>query len=377
MTKVCILSSVHHALDNRIFYREACSLRSAGYEVEVVAVHNSDATRAGIRIVGLAKVPASRRPLLWFDLFRRALASHADIFHFHDPELLAIVPWIRLFTGKPTIYDVHEANAEFVELKTGIPTWLRPPAAQAVRWLEPLLARMHSGLVFADEQIARSFEHVVRPKTVLLNYPSQELVEQGIAASKLRYPREAVVLHLGGHKSGRGTLLMLEAFVQVLQAVPTAQLRLVGPFFPASFQQQVQQRIGDLGIAHAVTLSGPITFDTVEHHLSQAAVGWIPLEPIAKFQKNIPTKLFEYMAFAVPVVSSDLLPVRPYVQSGENGFLVTPDSPAAHAQAIIKLLTQPELAASLGQRGQELVLSRCNWGIMEPRLLKLYSDLLS
>ena len=33
MTKVCILSSVHPALDNRIFYREARSLQRAGYQV--------------------------------------------------------------------------------------------------------------------------------------------------------------------------------------------------------------------------------------------------------------------------------------------------------------------------------------------------------
>jgi glycosyltransferase involved in cell wall biosynthesis len=377
MTKVCILSSVHRALDNRIFYREARSLRRAGYEVEVIAVHNHDANVHGIRIAGLPRVPAVRRPLLWPRLLRRALASRADIFHFHDPELLVVVPWLRLLTGRPTIYDVHEANPEFMVLKEGIPPWLREPTAQAVRWLEPKLARMHSGLVFADDQIARSFEHLAHPQTVLLNFPSHEFIERAVHASQQKSCHEPVILHLGGHKRGRGTLLMVEAFAQVLQAVPTAQLHLVGPFYPAAFQEQVRQQIENRDMAHAVRIFGQVPFEAVDSHLRRAAVGWIPLEPVAKFQMNIPTKLFEYMAFAVPVVSSDLLSVRPYVRSEENGYLVTADSPESHARAIIHLLTQPELASTLGRKGQELVLSRYNWGAMEPRLLELYRSLLA
>ena len=40
--KICILSSVHIALDNRVFYREACSLQRAGYDVTLIAVHDRE-----------------------------------------------------------------------------------------------------------------------------------------------------------------------------------------------------------------------------------------------------------------------------------------------------------------------------------------------
>ena len=48
MTKVCIISTVHNALDNRIFYREACSLQKSGYQVTLIAVHDHLETRQGI-----------------------------------------------------------------------------------------------------------------------------------------------------------------------------------------------------------------------------------------------------------------------------------------------------------------------------------------
>ena len=148
MAKVCILSSVHFALDNRIFYREARSLQQAGYDVTLIAVHGQDESKDSIQIVALPSVPRWQRPWFWLALARRALATHADVFHFHDPELLLVTPWLHWLTGKPTIYDVHEVYADFIEVKDYMPAWLRYPIAWSFRWLEPLLARLQTALLF-------------------------------------------------------------------------------------------------------------------------------------------------------------------------------------------------------------------------------------
>ena len=137
MARVCILSSVHTALDNRIFYREALSLRRAGYEVTLIAPHERTQVKEGVEIIALPKVPRWRRPMLWWTLLRRALAARADVFHFHDPELLLVAPWLRLLTGKPTIYDVHESFADFIRIKRYMPAWFRRPVAWAFERIEP------------------------------------------------------------------------------------------------------------------------------------------------------------------------------------------------------------------------------------------------
>ena len=76
-TRVAILSSVHLALDNRVFYREARTLAGAGYDVTLIAVHERDEERDGIHIRALPRVARSRRPLLWRALARLAVASGA------------------------------------------------------------------------------------------------------------------------------------------------------------------------------------------------------------------------------------------------------------------------------------------------------------
>ncbi len=374
--KVCILSSVHIALDNRVFYREARSLQRAGYDVTLIAVHDRDEIRDGVRIIGLPRVPRWQRPRLWLNLFRLARATQADIYHFHDPELLLVTPFLRLLTGKPTVYDVHEVYADFIQVKDYMPAWVRYPLAWIFRRAEPLLARLQSALIFADDQIAASFARLDCPKTTLFNYPLPSLVAAGDAATRNLTDRPPVVLHLGGHERNRGTALMIRAFHWVLEQRPDARLLLVGPYTPTGLRQEVEADIERYGIAQAVTLTGRVPFDRVGDYLTQAAVGWVAWQNVPKNAKNIPTKLFEYMAYRLPIVSSDLPSTRPFVRSGENGYLVQADDPQAHAEAILRLLNSPDLARRLGDAGHALVRRRFNWRTEETKLLALYDSVL-
>ncbi len=375
--KACILSSVHRALDNRIFYREARSLAQAGYDVTLVAIHERDEVKDGIRIIGLPRVPRWQRPLLWRTLLREALATVADVYHFHDPELLLVAPWLRLLSSKPTIYDVHEANADFIRVKDYLPAWVRHPVAFVFGWLEPLLARLSSALIFADDQIAATFRGVRRPKATIYNFPARAFVEQAAAETRAAAPRPPVVLYLGGLERNRGARIMIEAFHQAWQVFPEARLLHVGHLEPPGLEGEVRADVAQRGMELAVTLSGRVPFDEIGGYLAQAAVGWVPWQPVPKNEKNIPTKLFEYMAYGLPLVSSDLASTRPFVHQGQNGYLVRADDPTAHAEALLDLLRRPERAAAMGRHGQELVRTEYNWDEMEGRLLALYQELLS
>ncbi|MEA3376421.1 MAG: glycosyltransferase family 4 protein [Chloroflexota bacterium] len=377
MKKVAILSSVHIALDNRVFYREARSLKRAGYDVTLIAVHPHDEIKDGVHILGLPRVARWQRPLLWPRLLRRALETDADIYHFHDPELLLMTPWLRLITGKPTIYDVHEAYPDFIRVKDYMPAWVRYPIAWVFGWLEPVLARLQSALVFADDQIAANFEGVDRPKTTLFNFPARSFVAEAVEATETVDRRDPVILHLGGHERNRGTRLMVEAFHRVRSQLPDARLLLVGHFMPPELEQELRQQIAHCGVDRAVSITGRVPFEEIGTHLKRPSVGWVPWQPVPKNQKNIPTKLFEYMAYGLPVVSSNLDSTRPFVHDAENGYLVVADDPEAHAEALVKLLRNPGRARAMGRRGQRLVETRYNWGEMEERLLALYQELLA
>lgn len=375
--KATILSSVHLALDNRVFYREARTLARAGYDVTLIAVHERDEERDGVRIRALPRLPRSRRPLLWRRLARLALETRADIYHIHDPELLLVTPYLRRKSGRPTIYDIHEANADFIAVKDYLPGLIRVPLSALFRRLEPALARGENGLIFADDSIAADFQSVDVPKVTLFNFPGPEFITLGDACPPPEADAPPVVLYLGGMERNRGAGLMVEAFAHVLGQRPDARLLVVGHFMPPGLEDEVRAEAVRRHISHAVTITGRVPFERIGKYLAQSTVGWVTWQPFAKNQRNVPTKLFEYMAFGRPVVSSDLPSTRPFVENGVNGFLVTAENPHSHAEAILNLINTPLSARAMGQAGKQLVKERYNWDTMRPRLLALYEAVLA
>lgn len=374
--RVTILSSVHLALDNRVFYREARTLTEAGYDVTLIAVHDRDEVRDGIRILALPQQARWQRPWLWRRLLAMASATDADVYHFHDPELLLVSSLLRRRTGRPTIYDIHEVYPEFIEVKEYIPRPLRRPIAGAMQIIEPALARRESGLIFADDQIAARFTQSGQPQAILPNYPDLAVLAPAAARNPVQ-GRRSTVLYLGGMERNRGSEVMVAAFAHVLRELPEARLLLVGHFAPPELAQEVRRQAQALGIDHAVTMTGRVPFDAVPGYLAAAAVGWVPWQAAAKNELNVPTKLFEYMAAGLPVVASDLPSIRPFMAGGAAGLLVPPADPLAHAQALLRLLRDPETAEAMGQRGYNRVQTELNWQAVAPRLLDLYDRVLA
>jgi glycosyltransferase involved in cell wall biosynthesis len=70
----------------------------------------------------------------------------------------------------------------------------------------------------------------------------------------------------------------------------------------------------------------------------------------------------EAMACAVPVVSTNVGGPNETVVDGETGFLVPPRDPDALAQAVRRLLDDPDLRARMGRAGRARVLARFTVG---------------
>jgi len=369
-TKTCIIHKVRTP-DGRSFYKEARSLASAGYEVCLIGLFgDGERVMDGVRMLGFSpgRGRLGRFVLTNARIFLRAVREKAEIVHFHDPDF---IPWailLKVFTGGRVIYDIHEAYPEYMMLKSYIPKLLRPLACALVYLLEHSAARLFDAIVPNDNYIAKGFSH--RNNVTIFNFPTLDFFDK---AEEVPWQEREYDLFYHGSLPAYNFEAMME-IAQRLNARSQRNLWGIVPNDPGALRA-AREAVSLRGLQANFVFLPPTGYLHVSKYLRQARIGIIPLPAFRKFMKNIPLKMFEFMGCGLPVVLSDLPPSRQFIRGEGCAVAVEAGDTEAFAGAIAALLRDPAGAAAMGGRGRGLVLSRCNWGKEEEKLLWLYSGL--
>lgn len=368
MTKVAHLSSVHPAVDTRISVKECGALAAAGYDVVLVCPHDGPDVVNGVRVAGVRRRSGrgARMLLSGLDVLRAALRERADVYHFHDAELLPVGLILRLM-GATVIYDVHEDLPRQILAKSWIPGPLRAPAAVAAEGVEFALARLMSGIVAATPPIARRFP-AGRTVTVQ-NFAMPD--ELRIAAPTPYHERNATFVYVGGITAIRGIFEMLAAIDRVPEGLG-ARLVLAGLLSEPELRADLERAPG----WKRTDYLGWQTREQVAAHLDRARAGLLLIHPTRNYLDSYPGKAFEYMAAGVPLIVSDFPLWRELFESVGCALFVDPRDPAAIAAAMEWVLRHPDDAAAMGARGREAARSRFNWQAEAAKLVRLYERLL-
>src|SRR5208282_6515826 len=128
--KIVHLTSVHTALDPRIFQKECRSLARAGFDVTIVGPHPNDTVSEQVHIRSVKKHSSriARMTRTAWRVFQQAKLLDADVYHFHDPELIPVALLLRCH-GKKVVYDIHEDYPKDILFKNYLPRWSRRPVA--------------------------------------------------------------------------------------------------------------------------------------------------------------------------------------------------------------------------------------------------------
>jgi glycosyltransferase involved in cell wall biosynthesis len=302
-------------------------------------------------------------------ILRAARSTRADLYHFHDPELIPIGIILKL-VGAKVIYDAHEDLPRQIAYKTYIPEWLRGPIAAVAEGLEQATARLIDGVVAATPRIAARFppEKVV----TVQNFPL--VAEFGKRTGPRKGPykkRPALVAYVGRITEVVGAIVMADA-ARIVAASRPVKFVFAGPLSDA-LAEQIRERSAPA----EVDLPGWRDREEVVALLRSARVGLVLFQPVENYIEAYPTKLFEYMASGIPVVASDFPVWRDIVGSVDCGLLVDPTDPAAVARAINELLDDPDRAAAMGERGRTAVAERYRWDAQGERLVQRYREILA
>jgi glycosyltransferase involved in cell wall biosynthesis len=119
-------------------------------------------------------------------------------------------------------------------------------------------------------------------------------------------------------------------------------------------QAALLEQIAAGSLTSVVLLTGPLAQGEVIARLARAAVFALPcVSETGGGMDNLPTVVMEAMAAGLPVVSTPIGGVPEMVADAATGLLVPARQPAALADALGRLLADPELARSLGEAGRQ------------------------
>jgi D-inositol-3-phosphate glycosyltransferase len=205
--------------------------------------------------------------------------------------------------------------------------------------------------------------------------PSEE------AKARLGLPQSRrIILFVGRIEPLKGIDTLLRAIALVAPEIPHWQDELsviiiggapgAGADEAAAELDRLQRLRSELGIEELVTFQGAEDQDSLVYYYSAAEMVVVP-----SHYESFGMVALEAMACGTPVVASKVGGLAFNVQDGRTGFLVPERDPAALADRIRLLLSEPHLRQDLGAEAIRWV-SQYSWPSVADRILKIYEGAL-
>lgn len=369
--RVVHITTVHHPYDPRIYHKECMSLQQAGYDVILIAKEADNNVNKNEEITHIPiKKHSSRfkRMILGsIEAYRTAKKLKADIYHFHDPELL-LVGWLLKKKDNIVIYDIHEDYITGILQKDYLNKIMKKAIAKLYKFMENFFIR-RMDLCLAEKY----YYDIYNRGTKVLNYPT--INERFINASRNDKPLEDKLVYTGNVTVDRGALIH-------------AKLPLIHDKMSVNFVGKCSRELSEKMYKAAgdqtekLTIEGIDRFvekeDIENRYLSQQWLAGIALfPPTEHYMKKELTKFFEYMNVGLPIICSDFPLWKEFIEKHQCGIVVDPYNETEINEAIEYLRNNQDIAKEMGENGKRAVMEELNWNIEAQKLTNWYAELLN
>jgi glycosyltransferase involved in cell wall biosynthesis len=304
-----------------------------------------------------------------FSLFRYMrivkAAAHIspDVCHVHDfPRLVAGI-LVKVLTQCSLVYDAHEDFASMVYQEN-------PVLIRVIRKIELFLVKVFVDKVITVNHSLKAYFSKSHTQThVLMNVPMLNIQRHGDPKPSTDF----VIGYIGHIIQGRGYTTLIPVCNYLAEWKIPFKILLVGS---GPFKKRLEELIRKNGLEKYFILTGEVEHDRIPSFLQQITVGVVLFKPV-RYNNMIatPNKLFEYMAFSIPLVVSDLPEMRKIVTETHAGILVDPTDTVQIAECIKYLYENPEIAREMGKNGKKAFENIYNWDKHSEELLRVYDDI--
>jgi len=353
--------------NQRIFLKECRTLAKSGRRVAlIVADGKGDETIDGVTIydIGRAKSRLKRLNNALKVAYKKACELNAEIYHLHDPELLPIGGRLKR-RRKKVIFDSHEDI----------------PKQQLQRHDLNVPARYVLSSVYAiyEKQVVRKFDAIVTA-TPAIRDKFQKFHPLTIDISS--YPDlnefSPLIETINNHSNNVcyiGRITTIRGIVEIVDAIGlvkcNARLLLAGIFNEPGLRDKAMQSPGWKRVVEL----GWLDRNGIINTLQESSAGLVTIYPAPNHMESQPSKLFEYMAYGIPIVASNFPLWKQIVEGNQCGLCVDPLNPLKIAEAIDYILKNESEKERMSRNGIKAAQNKYNWETEGEKLIKLYDSL--
>lgn len=200
-----------------------------------------------------------------------------------------------------------------------------------------------------------------------LGLPSTERRSQARQRLELT-DRAQVIVNVGSHEYPKGQKYLLEAVATMSSAHPHLVLLMAGR--QGNLTKELENLKNHLG------LNGQVRFLGFRNDVADILAA-ADLFVFPSLYEGLPGAVLEAMALGLPIVASDIAPVREVVEENRNAVLVPPASSSGLAEAIAKLLYDRDKALAYGRHSRTIFETRFTLQQSAARMIKLYHQVVA
>lgn len=368
--RVLHVSTAHQPQDPRIVFKQ-CHTLSDEYEVFCAIPRADPAIAPTIRFI---RLPFFKR-VVWRALITapyvlvRCLGLRPNVVHVYVPELIPVALIFQLF-GANVIYEVQENLFKKMHLKHLNRGFL---LERFFRWFDAL-ARRQFHLIFTEHRYLNTYTNLAKPHTVIYNYPLLPFLDP-FRQPYQPNPTQPMFFYIGWLSFERAFDTLINGLALLKQAHPNFVMHLFGQ---RTFSNRDLKQLLNFDTVHDnVHFYGYTDQRRAFPYAAHATAGLALLKPTGDYPDSYTTKLFEYMALGLPVITSNFSLYRDVVERHQCGFCISPYDPEELTAAMTYLIDHPDEARAMGERGRLAVEQTYNWATEARKLIDLYALVLT
>jgi len=298
------------------------------------------------------------------EIGKKALEVDAEVYHFHDPDLLFLALKLKK-KGKKVIYDVHENYPGILEDTKG--KLLGKFLSFSFEKLENYVVRKIDGTIAVTEEILNRFSKFSR-SVLVPNYFDLSILNE-IALPEKKAIEKIKFVYLGSIYRSRSIVETLKAYKKLRENYDNVSLTLIGPIRDDLIKKFLEENnLKDF--KHIPQM--PYKSALIE--TAKCDVGLAIFKKTRNSKFASPNKIFEYAALGLPMIVSDIEYLQKTLEKNPCALYVNPDDPEDIYAKMEIFAKNKKLLEKLKKNCKKLI-EEYNWKFCERNIEKLYIEI--